>query len=193
MLLSMHMEAILPCQARKTHESTVGNFSFCCCNLELIYHPHRYHWALIIGPKVEAEDGMGVRYHAKERPKLGGGSEWFFEERECPLAPTSMLLVRIMVGKVADGNHLVKILRDTPIRQGQLGWNCVYWVKEALETLKANPKALGTSIIKWEKVRSEAMDYYQRKKDQHRFDGQGNFNMRKVPTYDLMERKEIII
>ncbi|KAH1404148.1 hypothetical protein KXX64_000301 [Aspergillus fumigatus] len=163
MLLSMHMEAILPCQARKTR------------------------------PKVEAEDGMGVRYHAKERPKLGGGSEWFFEERKCPLAPTSMLLVRIMVGKVADGNHLVKILRDTPIRQGQLGWNCVYWVKEALETLKANPKALGTSIIKWEKVRSEAMDYYQRKKDQHRFDGQGNFNMRKVPTYDLMERKEIII
>ncbi|KAH1664153.1 hypothetical protein KXV52_008126 [Aspergillus fumigatus] len=60
-----------------------------------------YHWALIVGPKVEAEDGIGVRYHAKERPKLGGGSEWFFEERECPLAPTSMLLVRIMVGKVA--------------------------------------------------------------------------------------------
>ncbi|KAH3404497.1 hypothetical protein KXV40_003104 [Aspergillus fumigatus] len=122
-----------------------------------------YHWALIVGPKVEAEDGIGVRYHAKERPKLGGGSEWFFEERECPLAPTSMLLVRIMVGK------------------------------EALETLKVNPKALGTSIVEWEKVRSAAMDYCQRKKDQHRFDGQGNFNMRKVPTYDLIERKEIII
>ncbi|KAH3258052.1 hypothetical protein KXW31_002459 [Aspergillus fumigatus] len=119
-----------------------------------------YHWALIVGPKVEAEDGIGVRYHAKERPKLGEGSEWFFEERECPLAPTSMLLVRIM---------------------------------EALETLKVNPKALGTSIIKWEKVRSAAMDYYQWKKDQHHFNGQGNFNMRKVPTYDLMERKEIII
>lgn len=102
MLLSMHVEAILPCQARKTRESTVGNFfGFCCCNLELMCHPHRYHWALIVGPKVEAEDGIGVRYHAKERPKLGEGSEWFFEERECPLAPTSMLLVRIMVGKVA--------------------------------------------------------------------------------------------
>jgi hypothetical protein len=145
--------------------------------------PSRYHWALIVGPKVEAEDGMGVRYHAKERPRLGGGSEWFFEERECPLAPTSMLLVRIMVGKVADGNHLVNILRNTPIRQGQPGWNCVFWVKEAL----------GTSVVEWEKVRNEAMNYCQRKKDQHRFHGQGNFNMRNVPTYDLMERKEIII
>jgi hypothetical protein len=103
---------------------------------------------LIIGLKVKAEDGIGVYYHAKERSKLGGGSEWFFEERKCPLAPTSMLLVRIIVRKVADRNHLVKILRDTPIRQGQLGWNYVYWVKEALETLKANPKALGISIIK---------------------------------------------
>jgi hypothetical protein len=147
---------------------------------------------LIVGPKVEAEGGIGVRYHAKERPKLGGGSEWFFEERECPLAPTSMLLVRIMVGKVVDSNRLIQTLRNTPIRQGQPGWNCVSWVQEGLEMLKADTKALGTSVIEWDKVRSEAMGYCQQKKDQHRFDGQGNFDMRKVPTYDLMERKEII-
>jgi len=61
---------------------------------------------------------MGARYHAKERPKLGGGTEWFFEDRECPLALTSMLLVRIIVRKVADGSRLVEILRNTPIRQG---------------------------------------------------------------------------
>lgn len=127
---------------------------------------------------------MGVRYHAKERLELGGGSKWLFEERECPLAPTSMLLVRIMVGKV------VEILRTTPIRQGQPGWNCVFWVKEALGMLKVDPKALGTSVVEWEKVRGGAMDYCQRKKDQHRFDGKGNFDMRKVPTYDLIERKE---
>lgn len=42
-------------------------------------------------------------------------------------------------------------------------------------------------------MRSKAIDYYQQKKDQHHFDSQGNFNIRKVPTYDLMERKEIII
>ncbi|EAW22827.1 uncharacterized protein NFIA_015200 [Aspergillus fischeri NRRL 181] len=105
----------------------------------------------------------------------------------------TMLLVRIMVGKVADGNRLVEILRNTPIRQGQPGWNCVSWVKEALDKLKVDSKALGTSVIEWEKVRNEAMNYCQRKKDQHRFDGQGNFDSDKVPAYDLMERKEIIV
>jgi hypothetical protein len=104
-----------------------------------------------------------------------------------------MLLVRITVGKVEDGNRLVKILRDTPIRQGQLGWNCVAWVKEALETLEVDPKALGTRVTEWEKVRSGAMDYCQRKKDQHRFDGQGNFDMEVAPTYDLIEQKETIV
>ncbi|PGH03434.1 hypothetical protein AJ80_08682 [Polytolypa hystricis UAMH7299] len=148
--------------------------------------------ALIFGLKVEAEYGMGVRYHAKERPKLGGGSEWLLEARECPLAPTSMLLVRIMVGKVADGNRLVEILRNMPIRQ-QPGWHCVSWVKEALEMLKADTKALGTGVIEWDKARNEAMDYCQPKRDQHRFDGQGTFDMRKVPTYDMMERKEIVV
>lgn len=57
--------------------------------------------------------------------------------------------------------------------------------------LKVDPKDLGTSVVEWEKVRSGAMDYCQRKKDQHRFDGQGNFNMKKVPSYDLIERKII--
>lgn len=148
----------------------------------------------MIGPKFEAEDAMGVRYHAKERPNfIGGGSEWFFEERECQRVPTSMLLVRIIVGKVTDKNRLVEILRKTPIRQGQPGWSCVSWVKEALKALEVDRKVLGMSVIGWDKVRNEAMGYCQRKKDQHSFDGQGNFDMAKVPTYDLIEQKEIIV
>lgn len=163
----------------------------CSVDLELKY-PCRYHWALVVGPKVETEDGVGARYHAKERPKLGGSSEWFFEEREIPLIPTSTLLVRIMVGKVEDGKRLVDILRNTPVRQGQPGWNCVFWVKEALQALEASGKALGTNVVEWERVRNQAMSYCQQKKDQHRFDGQGNFDTSKAPTYDLLERKEII-
>lgn len=146
-----------------------------------------------MGPKVEAGDVIGVRYHAKERIELGGGSKWFFEERECSLAPTSMLLVRIMVGKITDRKRLVEILRNTPVRQGQPGWNCVFWVKEALDLLKVDSNALGTSVVEWKKVCSGAMDYCQQKKDQHRFDGQGNFDMKHVPTYNLIERKEVIV
>jgi hypothetical protein len=133
-----------------------------------------------------------MRYHAKERPKQGGGSEWYFEERDCPLAPTNMLLVRIMIAKVENNSQLTSILRSTPIKQGEQGWNCVLWIKEALEKFEADDKVLGTSVIEWERVRDGAMTYCQRKKDQHRFDGKGNFDMSKVPTYDLIERKEKI-
>lgn len=150
-----------------------------------------YHWAIIIGQKIEADGKMGIRYHAKESMKAGGRIEWAYQERECPLEPTSMLLVRVMIGKVEDKNRLAEILRQTPIKQGQAGWNCVSWVKEALERVKTDGKALGTSVIDWEPVRNEAMRYCQNKKDQHRFDGQGNFDMTKAPTYDLIEKREI--
>lgn len=131
-----------------------------------------------------------MRYHAKERLQQGGGSEWFFEERETPLTPTSMLLVRVMIGKIEKKDRLLDIMRRTPIRQDQPGWNCVEWVKEVLEAFRSDGKTLGTSIIEWGKVRDAAMGYVQSKKDQHRFDGQGNFDMGKIPTYDLIEDKE---
>ncbi|KAI9927113.1 hypothetical protein ASPWEDRAFT_298429 [Aspergillus wentii DTO 134E9] len=151
-----------------------------------------YHWALIVGPKVETRDKRGVRYHVIEEPRFEGGSKWCFKEQSCALNATSMLLVRVMIGKVEDRKSLVGILHKTPIRQGEEGWNCVSWVKEALETLQADDKTLGTSVVEWQKVRDEAMEYCQRKKDQHRFDGQGDFDMSKPPTYDLIRRKETI-
>ena len=158
----------------------------------LIYILTRYHWSLIVGPKVETENSTGFCYHANESPKLGGGSEWHFEELECSLAATHMLLVRIMVGKVLDGYHVAEIMRNTPVRQNRPEWNCVAWVKEALETLQADNKALGTSMLEWSIVRNVAIAYCQRKTDQRRFDGKGNFDMRKAPTYDLLQQREII-
>ncbi|KAG2415380.1 hypothetical protein HFD88_006571 [Aspergillus terreus] len=152
-----------------------------------------YHWALIVGPKTETDGSTGVRYHAKEWPRPEGGSTWLFEERSSRLLPSSMILVRIMVGKVIDRNRLVESLRIRPIRQGEPGWNCVSWVKEALEALETDKNALGSSVLEWDKIRNTAMEYCQRKKGQHRFDGQGQFDKDKVPTYDLMERKEIIV
>lgn len=67
------------------------------------------------------------------------------------------------------------------------------WVKEVLEGLEADGKAMGTSVLEWERVRDEAMKYCQRKKDQHRFDGQGSYDSSKAPTYDLIEGKETIV
>jgi len=152
----------------------------------------RYHWGLLIGPKNEVEDGRGIRFHAKERMTAAGKSEWFFEERDTTLLATSMLLVRIMIGKVEKMDRLVKTLRSVPIRQGQLGWNCVSWVKEALEALNTDGKILGTKVTEWQTVRDGAMWYIQQKKAEHRFDGKGNFNMKYAATYDLLDGKETI-
>lgn len=151
-----------------------------------------YHWALMIGPKKETEGSQGYRYHAKERIRAGGISEFYFEERKCSLLPTSMLLVRIMVGKIVDEQRLVAILRDTPIRRDRSEWNCVSWVQEALEAIRADGRILGTNSAEWQTVRDETMAYCQRKKDQHRFDGQGIYDGKKVPTYDLTRQREII-
>lgn len=120
---------------------------------------------------------MGVQYHAKNNFKAEVGSDWAFEEIDCQLSNTMRLLVRVMIGNIVDKNRVVDILRNRPIRQGQPGWNCVSWVKEALETLWADPKALGTSVTGWDEVSQGALDYCQRKKDQHRFDGKGSFDM----------------
>lgn len=108
------------------------------------------------------------------------------------MKPTRMLLIRVIVGKVADKGRFQTIMREVPIVQGDPEWNCVTWIKNALIALELDGKALGTSKINWDIVRDTAMKYCQDKKDQHRFDGQGQFDMSKAPTFDLLEGKEII-
>lgn len=88
--------------------------------------------------------------------------------------------------------RLLQIIRSIPVRPDEPGWNCVWWVKEALQALKADGKTLGTSVVDWETVRDVAMRYVQKKKDEHRFDGKGNFDMQKAATFDLIEGKETI-
>ncbi|KAH0839356.1 hypothetical protein J3R83DRAFT_39 [Lanmaoa asiatica] len=151
-----------------------------------------YHWCLLVGPKIETGDAIGVRYDARERITQSGHSEYFFAEAEVHLKAIQMLLVRVTIAKVKNRDRLADILRKVPIRQGTPGWNCVGWVKEALELLGDDDEALGTNVIEWEKVRNAAMSYCQRKKDDHRFDGKGNFDTENAATYDLMEDKEVI-
>jgi len=132
-----------------------------------------------------------MRYHVKEIMTPSGWT-WVFDEQDIPLAPTGMLLVRIMVGKVENTARLSSIIHDIPIRQGLPDWNCVTWVQEGLQKLQIDKEAMGTSILEWDKVRDGAMEYCQRKKNEHRFDGQGSYDPRKAPTYDLVVGKETI-
>ena len=153
----------------------------------------RYHWGFIVGPKTETDNAIGIRYHAKNRQDpLLGQMVWVFEQCECRLRATNMLLVRIMIGKVEEKDRLEQVMRSVPVVQGDAAWNCVIWVKEALQKLRDDGKVMGTSQLEWNVVKNAAMSYVQRKKDQHRFDGQGNFDAGRAATYDLLAGTETI-
>lgn len=102
-----------------------------------------------------------------------------------------MLLIRVVVGKVEDAARLDLILRQVPVREDDVGWNCVTWVRDALTALEKDGKALGTSQTNWNKVRQVAMTYCEQKKKRGRFQP-GDYDPRKVPTYDLMDQKETV-
>ncbi|ETS83079.1 hypothetical protein PFICI_04955 [Pestalotiopsis fici W106-1] len=105
---------------------------------------------------------------------------------------TSMILVRILVGKVKNREWLESILRSIPIREDQTGWNCVSWVQEAVESLAVDNRALGTAVTDWETVRDTLLWYVQQKAAEHRFDGKAepdSFDRLKVATYDLVDAK----
>ena len=136
-----------------------------------------------------------MRYHAKDKPTGPGTFQWMYEEIEITTMPTNMLLVRVLIGKVKDMKRLEAALRDVPVVQGDAAWNCVIWARKALEKLKADGKALGTSQLDWQVVRDAAMKYVQEKKEQHRFDGQapdGTFDTKKAPTFDLLLGREVM-
>ncbi|KAF2844183.1 hypothetical protein T440DRAFT_526589 [Plenodomus tracheiphilus IPT5] len=151
-----------------------------------------YHWALLVGPKDEVENGRCMRYDVKERIIGPNASKWLFEEAETTSSANSIPLVRVMIAKVVQKDRFRLIVRNTPVREGVEGWNYVVWVQEALQNLKADGKALGTGVTEWTKVRDATMEYCQRKKEEHRFDAQGTYDMMKAPLYDLVERKERI-
>jgi len=67
----------------------------------------------------------------------------------------------------------------------------VSWVREALEQLKEDGRALGRSVLEWDRVRDEAIQYCRRKRDEHRFDGTREVDMDSTATYDLLSQREI--
>lgn len=103
-----------------------------------------------------------------------------------------MLLVRVMIGKVKDKSRLESISRGIPVRPEVEGWNCVAWVQESVETALQEERALGTSKKKldWKSIRGLAMWYVEKKNPAHRFDGQGQYDLSKAATWDMLEGVE---
>jgi hypothetical protein len=76
----------------------------------------------------------------KERGTGSGQIGRFYEECKVPLIATNTLRVHFVLGI----DHLVHILRNVSLRQGEPSENCVSWAKEALEADRKAQKSLWT-------------------------------------------------
>lgn len=151
---------------------------------------------------------VGTTYHARELPTpipkttgTGTGTDmifkWTFEERSATL--DTMVLVRVLIGKVVDREGLVEILRGVPVggqEEGEEGWNCVSWVRGAIERIRdGGEEVLGKgSVLEWRVVRDAAMGFVERKMGEgwFRSGGQGNYEVGRVATWDLVEGREVV-
>lgn len=160
---------------------------------------------------------VGTTYHARELPTpipsttgTGTGTDmifkWTYEERSTAL--DTMVLVRVLIGKVVDRERLVEVLRGVPVPVGggegvEEGWNCVSWVRGAVEAIKrdednGNGDGKGVmgkgSVLEWRVVRDAAMGFAGRKMGEgwFRSGGQGNFEVGRVATWDLVGGREIV-
>lgn len=156
----------------------------------------RYHWAFITGPKSESVDSWGERFHVKQILELTDNPpsvkpRWRFEVIETPMTASSMILVRILIGKVKDMDRLRSSLQRAPLRPKIPNWNWIEWAREAFELIQKD-EVLGTHIASWESIRATAMWYVNAKKSIHRFDGTVKYDWTKVPTWDMLQGVEIV-
>jgi len=109
-------------------------------------------------------------------------------------------VVRILVAKVEQDEKLDAIIRNAKIIKHKDAWSqvpSVYWARQVLNDLQYDKEetvpsshAVGTSCLRWETVRDQAMAYVSKKG----VDNAKNLDnsMKKIPTFDLLEMKETI-
>ncbi|KAG6010729.1 hypothetical protein E4U54_008340 [Claviceps lovelessii] len=149
----------------------------------------KFHWAFLIGPKAESgNNASGLRCHVKNP-----GLTWVYDENKVEdVKYTVNLLARVLVAKIEDEKRLLKILRETPVIQGDTSFTCRTWLVDALVRIdKADPKVVGTSELDWDKIEKLARNYVETKIDAGRYREQDQV-LRPKPTWDMTSNKEII-
>ncbi|KAK4495130.1 hypothetical protein PRZ48_013457 [Zasmidium cellare] len=150
----------------------------------------KYHWGLLIGPKNESGPNVpGTRFHVKNLAWEG----WKYEEHDLPnVRCSNSLLARILVAKVEDRARLVSILRNVPIVQNDPKWRCRTWIASALEALRRDGKAVGTSEMSWERIEAKGREYVAGKMASGRYKQEPRELAKPRPTWDLIVNKETV-
>lgn len=100
------------------------------------------------------------------------------------------MLVRVLIAKVRNPARLEEVLARVPVGpDDDQDFNCVAWVKTALESLG---DVLAPELRDGSTVRIAAIDYARKKKDEHRWDGKGDYDQSKAATFSLLDGRELI-
>ncbi|KAM7203360.1 hypothetical protein V8F33_002351 [Rhypophila sp. PSN 637] len=172
-----------------------------------------YHWSFITGPKPEKESpfSQGMRIHAVQRAAInqsgtpvpttpGNPINWEFEARQIRMAPTAMVLVRVVIAKIHDMDRLMEILSNVPIRGHDKTFSCRMWMIDAVNALAQDDgQALSakSKITDWDTIYQAAIEFVEKKKAEHRFDGRDAenpnpvFRKERIATFDLLTGEEI--
>jgi hypothetical protein len=119
--------------------------------------PDRYHWALLAVPANDNSlQPIAIRFHARDYYNSPDQTHWIYEEIHVSARGTPKLLTQTYIGDVIEQERLLEILRDAPVKQ-EKGWNCVSWVRRAMEMIWAEGILEGGRQDRWEALKLEAL------------------------------------
>ncbi|KAL4881280.1 hypothetical protein BJY04DRAFT_62723 [Aspergillus karnatakaensis] len=147
----------------------------------------KYHWAFLVGPKVEREnEASGTRYHVKNDPTMG----WEYQAHEIPdVRITTTLLARFLIAKIENEERLIDIIRSIPVIQNDPTWRCRTWLANVLAAIVQDGKAVGTSELNWPKIEATARHYVAQKAAAGRYQSAAELTGPR-PTWDMLANKE---
>lgn len=125
---------------------------------------------------------MGWRYQIR-KSKFGA---WRYEASQCDVRNTPDLLVRVLVVKVTDPDHLAQICLVVRARDSYP--TCRDWVQDVLAALERDGRTVGKAMLNWDNIYHDAKDYAMNKKNSGRFLDDAS----PKPTFDMLQDLETV-
>lgn len=111
--------------------------------VDLTLHPKedRHHWALLA---ISSGSNRATRFHAINFFSSPEQTHWLYEEVHVDARGTPKLLAQTLIGEIVDLDRLLDVLRDVLLDQETPGWNCVSWIRSALDAIDEDCEVLSS-------------------------------------------------
>lgn len=154
-----------------------------------------FHWAILVGPKVEREEDVKGRRYAVVPIKTTDPAKpagWKYDEGNVPDIKTgSNLLARVLIAKIEDEGRFHQIVRETPVHTEPDQWSCRLWISDVLRRLDRDENgAVGTSVLSWPRIEPLVQKYVATKAENGVYSRPG-YSELPAPTWNMLLSREI--